>query len=202
MPKKKSTSPPTPPLPSGTHQLPSAQLPEGLDLEALPRLSMDELRPLWARHMGRARCPVQKRVLVRELAWRVQERIYGGLDPETSRLLEAAVRAALKRRKGAKAVDASVEDDQLPKRKPPARAAHAGPSGKLPTGARLIRVWPPGGGVKHEVTVLDGGKRFEYRGKEYQSLSEVARVITGTRWSGPRFFGLSSKRVDRQGGVE
>ena len=41
-----------------------------------------------------------------------------------------------------------------------------------------------------EVLVLDDGKRFRYRETEYASLSEIAREITGARWSGPRFFGL------------
>ena len=49
----------------------------------------------------------------------------------------------------------------------------------------LIREW---GGVSHRVTVLDHG--VVYRGWRYRSLSEVAGVITGARWSGPLFFGL------------
>lgn len=53
------------------------------------------------------------------------------------------------------------------------------------SGTRLYREWQ---GVSHEVLITDNGCRW--RGKDYQSLSEVARAITGTRWSGPRFFGL------------
>jgi hypothetical protein len=52
-------------------------------------------------------------------------------------------------------------------------------------GTRLVRGW---GGTTHEVTVLAQG--FAYRGTTYRSLSEIARTITGARWSGPRFFGL------------
>jgi hypothetical protein len=52
-------------------------------------------------------------------------------------------------------------------------------------GTRLIRGW---GGVNHEVMVLEKG--FSYRGNAYRSLSEIARLITGVRWSGPRFFGI------------
>ena len=51
--------------------------------------------------------------------------------------------------------------------------------------AVLIREW---GGIKHQVVVLE--QSFSYRGKHYRSLSEVARLITGSRWSGPLFFGL------------
>jgi hypothetical protein len=57
--------------------------------------------------------------------------------------------------------------------------------GTLKTGTRLYRSWR---GVTQEVLVLDG--RYSWRDKTYASLSEVARAITGTRWSGPRFFGL------------
>ncbi len=57
--------------------------------------------------------------------------------------------------------------------------------GTLKAGTRLYRSWQ---GVTQEVLVLEGG--YGWRGKSYASLSEVARAITGTRWSGPRFFGL------------
>ena len=53
-------------------------------------------------------------------------------------------------------------------------------------GTRLLREWQ---GRVHEVLILDKG--VEYRGKAWPSLSAVAREITGTRWSGPRFFGLN-----------
>jgi hypothetical protein len=57
----------------------------------------------------------------------------------------------------------------------------------LKTGTRLYRSWQ---GVTQEVLVSESG--YGWRGKSYASLSEVARAITGTRWSGPRFFGLKS----------
>ncbi len=56
---------------------------------------------------------------------------------------------------------------------------------RIKLGTRLIRQWQ---GETHEVTAIDAG--FAYRGKHYLSLSEIARLITGTRWSGPVFFGL------------
>jgi len=62
------------------------------------------------------------------------------------------------------------------------------PSTRMKAGMKLLREW---NGATHEVSVLDGG--FEYRGKQYGSLSAVAREITGARWSGPRFFGLNEK---------
>ncbi len=59
--------------------------------------------------------------------------------------------------------------------------------GALMAGTRLYRSWQ---GVTHEVLVMDSG--YSWRDKSYASLSEVARAITGTRWSGPRFFGLQA----------
>jgi hypothetical protein len=59
--------------------------------------------------------------------------------------------------------------------------------GLLKVGTRLYRSWR---GVTQEVLVLEG--EFSWRGTSYASLSEVARAITGTRWSGPRFFGLQA----------
>lgn len=58
----------------------------------------------------------------------------------------------------------------------------------LPSGSHLIRVW---NGETHQVTVRD--KSFIYQGKEWRSLSAIARHITGTNWSGPVFFGIKGK---------
>jgi len=56
-------------------------------------------------------------------------------------------------------------------------------------GTILLREWH---GVNHRVTVLEGG--VEYRGQRYRSISEIARIITGSRWSGPLFFGLKQRK--------
>lgn len=58
----------------------------------------------------------------------------------------------------------------------------------LQPGSQLVREW---NGVTHKVDVLKKG--FEWRGGRYRSLSAIAHAITGTRWSGPRFFGLDRK---------
>ncbi len=57
-------------------------------------------------------------------------------------------------------------------------------------GTRLLREWH---GVTYEVIIMEDGVRCN--GKRYRSLSEVARAITGARWSGPLFFGLKKKEV-------
>ncbi|MDX2119257.1 MAG: DUF2924 domain-containing protein [Planctomycetota bacterium] len=192
-----------------------------LDLDQLPRMPLARLRALWTEHIGKAAPPMQKRLLIRELAWRVQERVHGGLDIETQRLIKAAMRAAQRgpvtvnaehpaslhqladasscraEQRGADAPIAATASprDLAPSTASPHRARprpqRAQPT-TLPSSSRLIRIW---GGVSHEVTVLDGGKRYRYRDKEYRSLSEIARVITGTHWSGPRFFGTNAART-------
>lgn len=65
-------------------------------------------------------------------------------------------------------------------------------SGPVKPGTWLSRTWH---GEVHQVVVLDGS--YEYRGTRYRSLSEIARLITGTQWSGPRFFGLHSPRIGK-----
>ena len=61
----------------------------------------------------------------------------------------------------------------------------------LKPGARLVRAW---GGETHEILVVEDG--FIWLGKTWASLSVIAREMTGTRWSGPRFFGLDKPGAD------
>ncbi|PPR19284.1 MAG: hypothetical protein CFH43_00274, partial [Proteobacteria bacterium] len=65
------------------------------------------------------------------------------------------------------------------------KSQNISPKVTISEGVQLVRNW---NGVKHTVTVVDGG--FEYKGEVYKSLSKVAKVITGSTWSGPVFFGL------------
>lgn len=165
-----------------------------LDVNTLPGMSLDQLRVLWKQHMGRRRPPAQRSLIIRELAWTIQERAYGGLDPETKRLLEAAIRdavASLRSRRGyAKRVTPSGRNS--PGQGPYRRRI----TGSLPAASRLVRTWH---GRTYEVQVLDGGTSFRYRDRTYASLTEIAREITGTSWSGPRFFGLVTRA--RNGGA-
>lgn len=75
--------------------------------------------------------------------------------------------------------------------------ARAAPSPQLAVGLRLVREW---GGQRHVVEVEKGG--MVWQGRTYPSLSAVARAITGTRWSGPRFFGLHDAQTPRQPRVD
>ncbi len=105
-------------------------------------------------------------LLRRSLAYRLQEQAYGKLPAATQRELDRLVAHYEKNPRGRFIA---------PRRVKP--------------GSVLVRDWK---GNSHHVTVLDHG--FGYREKTYTSLSEIARLITGTRWNGPRFFGLRSKQ--------
>lgn len=61
---------------------------------------------------------------------------------------------------------------------------------QLRPGAQLLRTW---NGVTHRVDVVEDG--YRYRGETYRSLSAIAKRITGAHWSGPRFFGLVSRKA-------
>jgi len=135
-------------------------------LETLPSLSPDELRKEW-RRLYRSQLPrLSRDLLVRALAHRIQELRYGGLSKATSRKLVALVQA---RRSGGELAPEVAQ--------------------KIRAGARLVREW---NGRTHTITVEEDG--FTYAGRNYRSLSAIARAITGARWSGPRFFGLVTKR--------
>src|SRR6195256_4569773 len=104
-------------------------------------------------------------LLRRSIAHRIQEKAYGGLSRSTQRLLDQMMKAYVAKPNG-KIV--------LPRRIKP--------------GSVLVREWK---GKSHRVMVLAEG--FAYDGKTFGNLSEIAGLITGTRWNGPRFFGLRSK---------
>ena len=114
---------------------------------------------------------ISEDLLRRAIAYRLQERALGGLKSSTRRLLQRI-----------------AEDTR--------RSKSATPVRKITPGAVLIREWR---GTSHQVTVLEDGVLF--RGKRHRSLSEVARKITGSRWSGPLFFGLKAPIKENQDGT-
>jgi len=132
-------------------------------IAALPSLNKAQLVVLWAKNFSKdPPLTLRKQLMVPLLAYRMQERELGGLSHTARRRLRE-IAASLK------ADGASQEQfDSSPQ-----------------TGARLIRLWK---GETHEVIAIGSG--YEYRGQIYSSLSKIAREITGTRWSGPLFFGV------------
>ena len=143
------------------------------EIAELPRLNRAQLRAKW-RAVLKKEPPVhlRKQLLVPLLAYKMQEQTYGGLRPEVKRRLR----------------DLADSFESNPKQ---AGAKHQIPL-RMKPGTRLIRQWQ---GETHHVTVSDRG--FEYDGRLYSSLSEIARLITGTRWSGPLFFGTKQTKKGR-----
>jgi hypothetical protein len=141
------------------------------NLQALARLSSQELRTLWPQWFDRPPpANIHRELLARTLAYRMQERTYGGLCAATRKNL----------RKLAEAVKANPTNDIIE-------------APRFTPGSRLIREWR---GELHQVTVEAEG--FVYRGKRYRSLSVIARNITGTQWSGPSFFGIKKPATGRR----
>jgi hypothetical protein len=135
-------------------------------LEALSDLSPDELRKEW-RRLYRSQPPrLSRDLLIRAIAYRIQELRYGGLSKATSRKLAALMQA---QGSGAETATNGAQ--------------------RIRAGARLVREW---NGRTHMVTVEEEG--FTYAGRNYRSVTAIAREITGARWSGPRFFGLARKK--------
>jgi hypothetical protein len=124
-----------------------------------------QLRLSW-RKLYRREPPVglSRDLMIRILANQIQERAYGGLSPSVNRRLNTLA--------------GEVERGSL----------SFDPGVVLKTGARLVRQWR---GHAHTVLVLGDG--FEYNGQRYGSLTMIAARITGTHWSGPRFFGVTKR---------
>ena len=140
-----------------------------LDLADLGQLSRLRLRDLWQKEVGeKPPGSFGRELLALGIAYVRQERRYGGLRKASAREVDRLFQRTL--------------------------ADPAG-KGRVPTSARpgtiLVREWQ---GTTHHVTVVADG--FIWNGHSHSSLSGIARAITGTKWNGPRFFGL---REDNDG---
>ena len=136
-------------------------------LARLPELALSELRQQWrALYKSEASPHLSRELLLRAVAYRMQEIALGGLRPEHQRQLRQFAQQF-------------KETGEIRRR---ARL-------ELKSGTRLVREWQ---GRTYEVLVLDDG--FWWQSTHYCSLSAVARKITGTPWSGPLFFGLKQHR--------
>jgi hypothetical protein len=142
------------------------------NIEELDSLSREALCGRYEELYGR---PVPKGMsrplILRLVAYRIQEIAAGGPN------------IALKRRLAKLAAEFDTSGSITVESRPTIKA-----------GTRLIREWR---GETHAVTVTDEG--FLYREKPYRSLSVIAREITGTRWSGPAFFGLKGRSTASRG---
>jgi hypothetical protein len=133
-----------------------------MEITNLTALDRAQLIERWrVLYGGEPPASISRPLLLQAIAYRLQEKMLGGLKPATRRFL------------------AQYAVDGKP---------HAMPTANAKAGTRLLREWH---GVTYEVAVLEDGAMF--KGKRYKSLSEVARVITGVKWSGPLFFGLKKR---------
>jgi K+-sensing histidine kinase KdpD len=136
-------------------------------LAALPTLAKPQLEQLWKQLFNTTpNASMRKALIVRFLAYRIQEQAYGSLNKRSRKRVEELVVAL-----------AANPNDELT------------PSPQIRPGTRLVRQWRD---QVHVVHVEE--QTYEYRGTRYESLSEIARLITGTRWSGPLFFGLKQNQ--------
>jgi hypothetical protein len=136
-------------------------------LAALDELTAPQLRDEW-RRLYRGQPPrLSRDLLIRTVAYRMQELAYGGLSKATQHKLDALTKEL--ETKGRIVIT---------------------PDSSLRPGTRLVREWR---GRTHTVIVTQDG--FEYTGKAFPSLTKIAHAITGAHWSGPRFFGLIRKHA-------
>jgi hypothetical protein len=136
-------------------------------------MSKAHLLAMWKECFGLAAPKAVRRdLMIRFLAYKLQEQAHGGLDSDTRKRLRELTRKL--------ETNPNAELSSSPRIKP---------------GTQLLRDWR---GESHRVTVVENG--FEYGGKLYPSLSKIARLITGTRWSGPVFFGLRNDKAKEPSG--
>jgi hypothetical protein len=140
-----------------------------LKLDDLDRSSRAELRALWTQEFGdKAPATLGRDVLALAIAYGRQERFYGGFAKPVANVLDRLFDRVL-RESGTN--------------------GRAAPTTPLPrTGTVLVREWQK---TTHRVTVVNDG--FLWKGQTYRSLSSIAHAITGTKWNGPRFFGMREK---------
>jgi hypothetical protein len=136
-------------------------------LASVHRLSKPALCDLWRQLFKREPPPeIRKNLMLRIVRHRLQEQAFGGLSDAGCRRLRQL------------AATFEADPNAVVSNRPPIKA-----------GTRLVRQW------KEQVHVVEvEAEGYEYRGARYENLSEIARLITGTRWSGPLFFGLKAKQ--------
>jgi hypothetical protein len=149
------------------------------EIDKLRTLSVADLRARYLELFGEETTSRNKDYLFKRIAYRMQEKKYGGLTPRARARAELLAEDAPIRRRLLTNADAPEVVRPPPSKRDPRLP---------PAGTELRRTFE---GVEHVVTVLDDV--FMFRGKTYRSLSLIAREITGTRWNGYGFFGLLRK---------
>jgi hypothetical protein len=145
------------------------------EIAQLRDLDLKGLRVRWQGIFKRqAPSHLPRHLLFGVLAYRLQADALGDLDVATIRLLKQIAAGGTK-------MDSVALTAEFDRRR-----------SELKSGTILVREW---NGRPEQVRVIDKG--FAWKGKTYDSLSSVAFAITGTKWNGPRFFGLRDKQPDQ-----
>lgn len=166
-------------------------------LAALVTMSPAQLRAEWRRvHQAPPSERLTTDLLRRGIAYKLQERVHGGLPSHIARELDrlakrrlADAAAALTAAAAAAAAGADASTEGTAHN---AVAARRIEEPRLRPGTRLVRSWQ---GRTYSVLVTEHG--FVMDDREYPSLSRIAQAVTGTHWSGPRFFGITRKSGTR-----
>lgn len=158
----------------------------GHQLQALEGMVLAELREQYKALFGEEARSKNLPFLRKKLAFRLQERVDGGLSPQARAKIEELAPATLPEGR-----ERARRQGEIPPKMPTSMVRDP----RLPApGTVLTREHR---GFAHEVEVLEQG--FRYRGRDYRSLSAIAKEIAGTPWNGFTFFGLGKERVDGQG---
>jgi len=136
------------------------------EIAKLGNLGLSELRAFWADRLGKYPVLASTELTRRWLAWELQAAARGGLDTGTRRRLRQLALLTM----------SNAASDALS-------------NSRVRPGTVLTREWAE---TTHRVVALECG--FSWNGQTWSSLSEIALRITGTRWSGPRFFGLKRRK--------
>jgi len=136
-------------------------------LAALQKMTQTEMLEKWRDIYGAEPPPLSRGFLLKRLAYRIQELYYGGLPQPAKEKLQQHMEDYRENSKCSAGKNSAEVKRILP-------------------GARFLREWH---GQRHEVIIRENG--FEYNGQIYRSLSAIAQKITGTKWNGPAFFGVS-----------
>ena len=153
------------------------------EIQALQRMTVAQLRVRWLELYGEETRSRNRTYLWRRLAWRVQELALGGLSDGTKRRIIELAPAAFVRSEVPPTFLRTLGESSTP----PGNANRRDPR-QPAAGSTIAREYR---GQTLRLNVLDDG--FELDGVHYGSLSEAARVVTGQRWNGPLFWGLSKR---------
>jgi len=154
-------------------------------IRALKKMSVAELKQEWERVFGAPPPSQNRHHLWKRLAWETQARAHGGLSPDARARLDELGQEAFDRATSRRQRAHGAE----PPASPP-KVTRIRDQRRLAAGTVLTRVYH---GQEIRVVALDDGQ-FEYDGQVYSSLSAVARAVTGQKWNGRLFFGLTKRK--------